>query len=266
MYGRDFYNNQDCVDCDHIIHCTLCYEVINCRYAYNCSHLQDSENCNDCDYGYDLKGCRNCFGCATLRNKQYQIFNVQHSKEDYEQKLKELKQKPKEETENLFNKVKLKTPRVYCVQNNSENFFGNYVDHCQNTLYAFDVVECQDTMYIYEAKKCRDSYDIFVLEDSELCYNLSSCHVMHNCNCCFFSSNDSDCEYSELLINCDHCFGYIALHHKKYHILNKPYEKEAYFAKVAEIKQELLSQNLYGVLTLPPTYPIEDTVGSWRVM
>lgn len=36
MYGRDFYNNQDCVDCDHILNCTLCYEVINCHYCYNC--------------------------------------------------------------------------------------------------------------------------------------------------------------------------------------------------------------------------------------
>jgi len=266
MYGRDFYNNQDCVDCDHILNCTLCYEVINCRYVYNSNQMQDSENCSDCEYGYDLKGCRNCFGCASLRNKEYHIFNIQYKPDEYKEKLAELNAKPKEEIEKLFDEVKLKTPRVYCVQLNSENFFGNYIDHCQNTFYAFDVVECQDAAYIYESKTCKDSYDIMVLEDSELCYNISSCHIMHNCDCCYFATSCSDCHYSELLFNCDHCFGCVGLHLKKYHILNQPYKPEEYFARVAEIKKELLSQNLYGVLTIPPTYPIEDTVGSWRVM
>lgn len=266
MYGRDFYNNTDSVDCDHVLHCTLCYEVINCHYCYNCDHMQDSENCNDCSHGYDLRGCRNCFGCASLRNKEYQIFNKQYRPDEYRQKLSELKQKPQDEIEKLFEEVKLTTPRVYCVQTNSENFFGNYIHHCQNTLYAFDVVECQDTMYVYESKKLKDCVDILILEDAELCYNISSCHVANNCNCCFFSANITDCEYSELLFNCEYCFGCVALHHKKYHILNKQYEKAEYFAKVAEIKQELRNQNLYGVLTIPPTYPIEDTVGSWKVM
>jgi len=147
MYGRDFYNNQDCVDCDHILNCTLCYEVINCRYTYNCAHMQDSENCSDCEYGYDLRGCRNCFGCASLRNKEYQIFNIQYKPEEYKTRLTELKNSlsnpaGKEKIEKLFEEVKFKTPRVYCVQTNSENFFGNYIDHCQNTFFAFDVVEC----------------------------------------------------------------------------------------------------------------------------
>jgi len=234
--------------------------------------MQDCENCNDCEYGYDLKGCRNCFGCASLRNKEYQIFNVQYKPEEYKTRLAELKENAKssptskEKNEKLFEEIKLKTPRVYCTQTNSENFFGNYIDHCQNTFYAFDVVECQDTGYIYESKKVKDSYDIMVLEDSELCYNLSSCHVMHNCDCCFFTTNCSDCHYSELLFNCDHCFGCVSLHHKKYHILNQPYEPEEYFKKVEEIKKELRDQNLYGVLTIPSTYPSEDTVENWKVM
>jgi len=48
--------------------------------------------------------------------------------------------------------------------------------------------------------------------------------------------------------------------------LNKQYEKDEYFKRVKEIKDELLSQNLYGELTIPPTYAFEDTVGSWKVM
>lgn len=269
MYGRDFYGNTDCVDCDHILNCTLCCETINCHYCYNCSHLQDSENCHDCEYGYDLKGCRNCFGCASLRNKEYYIYNTSYHPDEYKKKLEEIKKNAKESTEEIgkhFEETKFKTPRVYAVQTNSENFFGNYINHSQNAYEAFDVLECQDVGYIAEAKYIKDSYDIFVLEHGELCYNISSAHIMHNCNCCFFSTSCSDCEYSELLFNCDYCFGCIALHLKKYHILNKPYKKEEYFKEVAKIKEELRSQGLYGELIIPPSYVLEDTVGSWRVM
>ncbi|MBT3864590.1 hypothetical protein HOE67_02130 [Candidatus Peregrinibacteria bacterium] len=266
MYGRDFYSNQDCVDCDHILKCTLCYECINCKHCYNCTHMQDSENCHDCEYGYDLRQCKNCFGCATLRNKEYYIFNKPHSKEEYETQITELRRLPHHEITKKFEETQLETPRVYCVQTKSENFVGNYLSHCQNTIDCFDIVECQDCAYTTESKKCKDSYDNFVNEHGELCYNLSSCHIMHNCDCCFFSTSCSDCAYSELLINCDHCFGCVSLHYKKYHILNEPYSKEDYEKRITEIKQELRDQNLYGVLTLPPTYPLEDTVGSWKYL
>ena len=162
--------------------------------------------------------------------------------------------------------MKLKTPRLYSIQSNSENSIGNYIHHCQNAYMAFDAVECQDVGYIAEAKSIKDSWDIFVLEYSELCYNLSSCHKMYNCNCCFFSSESKDCEYSELMLNCDHCFGCVSLHHKKYHILNKPYSEEEYFKEVARIKEEMKGEGVLGELWLPSTYPEKDTVLMWEVM
>jgi hypothetical protein len=266
MYGRDFYGNQDCVDCDHVLKCTLCYEVINCKNCYDSNNLQDSENCNNCSYGYDLRMCKDCFGCATLRNKQFYIFNEPYSEEEYRKRTAELSQLPAKEIQKQFQEVKLKTPRVYCVQTKSENFLGNYIHHCQNTYYCFDVVNSQDCGYNYESKDQKDSYDTMVNEEGELNYNLCSTHIMNNCTCCFFTANCSDCEYSELLFNCKDCFGCISLHHKQYCILNKQYSEKDYKSRVAEIKQELRDQNLYGVLTIPPTYPLEDTVGSMRFL
>ena len=263
MYGRDFYHNRDSVDCDHVFRCTLCYEGVNIKNCYNCDYLQDCESCTDCRYGYDLKGCRNCVGCASLRNKEYCLFNQQLSPSVFNEKVKELSD---EAIFDGFGNVKLKTPRLYSIQSNSENSIGNYIHHCQNAYMAFDAVECQDVGYIAEAKSIKDSWDIFVLEYSELCYNLSSCHKMYNCNCCFFSSESKDCEYSELMLNCDHCFGCVSLHHKKYHILNKPYSEEEYFKEVARIKEEMKGEGVLGELWLPSTYPEKDTVLMWEVM
>ena len=37
-------------------------------------------------------GCKDCFGCVGLHKKQYNIFNKQYSKEEYEKKVAEIKQ------------------------------------------------------------------------------------------------------------------------------------------------------------------------------
>jgi hypothetical protein len=36
-----------------------------------------------------------------------------------------------------------------------------------------------------------------------------------------------------------YCFGCVGLHKKDFHILNEPYDRAAYFAKVAALSREL---------------------------
>lgn len=268
MYGRDFYNNDDCVDCDHIFQSELCYQCLNCKNCYNCNFFQDCEGCRDCFYGYDLKGCSDCFGCAGLRNKQFYIFNQPYSKNDYFEKLKSFVSGPvpMEEIYRCFDDVKLKTPRVYAHQLNSENFFGNYVYHSQNAYETYDVVECQDVGYIIESKKCHDSYDISILEESGFCYEISAGHILQNCNFCFLCASCSDLEYCELMFNCHNCFGCIGLNKKRFYILNQPHGKDEYFRKVAEIKDVLRVRGEYGKRFLPSTYDISETVAAWSRM
>lgn len=263
MYGRDFYGDTDCVDCDHIFGSQLCYQCLNCKNCYNCNELQDSENCRDCNYGYDLKGCADCIGCAGLRKRQYYIFNQPYSKEEYLAKKKSLTEA---EIREEFEKVKLASPRVYAYQVSSENFTGNYVDHCQNVFEAYDVSECQDVAYMIESKKCHNSYDISILEEAGFCYEISAGHIMQNSNYCFLCASCSDLEYCELMFNCQNCFGCIGLNKKKYYILNQPYEKDEYFRKVAEIKADLRAKGEYGRRFLPSTYLAEDTVAVWERM
>lgn len=260
MYGRDFYKNSDCVDCDHIFKNTLCYECIKCKECWNCSYLQDCNNCQDCDCGYDLKDCKNCIGCAGLRKKEFHIFNKPYSKEDF-MKMKALF--APEEIQKKFEEVKLKTPRVYFQQINAENCFGDNLYHCKNAWYAFDCDDCHDAGYTSEGKELKDCWDIFVLEYAELCYECSSNYRINNCNFCFSCTNSSDLDFCELVFNSKYCFGCIGLNHKGYHILNRPYSREDYFKRVAEIKEQLRRGSDYGKGFWSPTYPFQDTVGSW---
>lgn len=263
MYGRDFYGCKDCNDCDHIRNCTLCYQCINSENCYNCDYLQDSVDSSDCRFGYYLKGCKNCIACACLRQKEFHIFNEPYSQADYIKKLATLND---QEIQEKFEEIKKKIPRSGTLNLHSENSSGNNLFHCKNVEQSYDNVECQDSAYLLETKELKDCFDITILERAELCYEISSCHVMYNSNCCFFCAECTNVEYSECLMSCQDCFGCISLHRKQYHILNEPYSKEEYFKKVEEIKQQLTREGLYGKMFIPPCFPKEDTVAMWSKM
>lgn len=256
LYGRDFYNNEDCVDCDHIWRCISCYECINAKECWNCKGLQDCWNCSDCEYGYDLKGCQDCIGCVGLRKKSFHVFNKPYPKEEY---LKIKKELNAEEISEKFEQLKKETPRVYAIQISVENCVGENIFHSQNAYFTFDIDECQDVMYVEESKNLKDCCDIFILEDSELCYECSCNHILNNCNFCYLCCDSDNLDYCELCFNCKDCFGCVSLHRKQYCILNKQYIREEYFQKIAELKKEAF----YGKLFLGSTYPVEDTVLNW---
>ncbi|MFA6528010.1 MAG: hypothetical protein WCT46_00545 [Candidatus Gracilibacteria bacterium] len=263
MYGRDFYGNANCVDCDHILKCTLCYECLNSKECWNCSYLQDCANCLDCDYGYYLKDCQNCIGCVGLRKKQYHIFNRPYSPEEYAKIKKSI---TRDQIASGFEELKLKVPRVFAIQLNVENCIGESILNSRNIYEGFDVNDCEDCTYVAETKDVKDSMDISVLEHGELCYECSSNHILYNSHFCSMCTSCSNLEYCEQMFNSKNCFGCIGLNHKEYCILNKQYTPEEYEKQVAEIKVRLKEEGTYGRFFLPSTYPLEDTVAGWRCL
>ncbi|MEK7528410.1 MAG: hypothetical protein AAB592_01455 [Patescibacteria group bacterium] len=261
MYGRDFYNNTDCIDCDHIMHCTLCYECVNSRGLWGCSHMQDSANCRDCDFGFDMRDCTNCIGCVGLRNAEFYIFNVRYMKEDFLKKRLEL---TRDEIALEFEALRLRVPRRSGMFIGTEHCFGDYMFNSKNVFCGFDISECQDSAYIEECKKMNDCYDITVLEQAAFCYEISSSHILNNCNFCFQCVESSDLEFCEFVFNSKNCFGCIGLNHKEYYILNKKYSPEDYARMVAEIRSGLKKDPRgYGAGFFHPTFPFADTVASW---
>ena len=263
MYGRDVYDCSDCTDCNHVKNCTLCFGCLNCRNCYNCDFLQDSENCTDCRYGYYLRGCKNCIGCAGLTHKEFHIFNQPYSKDEYFKKIKTLND---EDIKKGFEKTKLQTPRINLSVINAENVTGNCIYNSKDICESYDVYDSRDCGYLLECKKLNDCWDITVLEGSELCYQVSSSHILNNCNFCYFCLDSSDLEFCECVMASEFCFGCISLHRKKYYILNQPYSKEEYFKITAEIKADLRAKNLYGKMLIPATFPHHDTVAVWDKM
>jgi len=84
-YCQDCWDSLYALSCERSVaalfstECYGSYELNKCFRCYNSFFL---DNCSD---------CHDCFGCVNLSYKQYCILNIQYSKKEYQEKLKELK-------------------------------------------------------------------------------------------------------------------------------------------------------------------------------
>lgn len=248
-YTYDSRWNKNCCDLSFSNKSELCYECVDCEECYNGNFLQDCEKCVDCSYCYNCASCQNCFGCVGLRRAQYQIFNVQNNKEEYAVKLAELKKMPPAEMRAKIHEevkaLRLKHPHVAMHSRRCENCFGDYIFDSKNCYHVFKGHELQDCLYIGSSRALKDCVDCDMTLRSELTYEAVENNANYNCNFLYWSADMRDCEYMMYCFNCENCFGCFNLKRKKYHILNKPYEKDEYAALVSKIKAALRKQNQY---------------------
>jgi len=132
-----------------------------------------------------------------------------------------------------FQKITEKTPRC-----------ALYNVNCVNSDYCQQVVDDKDCYLCFVAKGCegcmhsgyalndRDCFDSSYIVNCELSYECVDCsHAYH----CLFSQNCHNCNdiwFSYDLSGCKNCFGCVNLRNKEFHIFNKPYSKEEYFATI----------------------------------
>lgn len=89
-------NSRDCRYCTDIHYSKDCYDVniYEGELMYECIHVgpkgygqffsQLGWYSMNLYYCVEMHGCKDCFGCMSLKKKQYCIFNKQYSKEEYE--------------------------------------------------------------------------------------------------------------------------------------------------------------------------------------
>jgi hypothetical protein len=159
----------------------LCYEVIKGMKLYHVLFAENSENCTDCSFIYDCKGCQHCFGCTNLRNKSYYFFNVPCTKEEYQERIKEFnlgKRGDVERARVLFNDEKLKAIRRPAFFVNTNNSTGDYLDqcesckHCFNSYrvhYSFNVHDSMDSLFLYDCRNMKDCFMCWNLRNKQYC-------------------------------------------------------------------------------------------------
>ncbi len=247
-YGNPYYSKQ-CVDSLLIRNCELSYECITSENLYNCAWCQDCFDSRDLLLCYDLKNCSDCIGCVGLRNKQYCIFNVQYTKDEYVKEKMRIQLGDPEKMQRAithFTNLKLKTPRRYMFGVHNEAVTGNYINSSVNSQYCFDVKNCENVQYSAQVIDLKDCYDNNYTEENELCVDYIGSWKN---NRCFYSNtvyNSSEVYYSELCYSSKNLFGCVGLKNAQHCILNKQYTKEDYF----KLREQLIEHMKQGVPAL----------------
>ena len=108
----DVKDLEDCSYCNNAVKLKDCYDMTNSYYeseldyevmgAMNlidcnfCTLCFDSNNLDHCDLVYNSS---DCFGCFSMNHAQYCIFNEQYSKEEYFEKIEQIKKEMMESGE-----------------------------------------------------------------------------------------------------------------------------------------------------------------------
>ncbi|MDD5721427.1 MAG: hypothetical protein PHT16_03205 [Candidatus Pacebacteria bacterium] len=247
IYGNRPFSSRDSVDIYFTDKVEFCYENINCQNSYKLFFGENCSNCVESFLMYDCKNCSNCFGCVGLRNKQYHVFNIAYTKDDYIKEIDRLKLgnysnliKNKKEFEDL----KLKLPKKFASFVRMQNTTGDYIIDAKNCKYIFDCVDGknEDSKFAFWlGGGVRDMYDgIACGVGGELIYESVAAGVSSSkINFSVEIRESQNVQYSVICYNCSNLFGCVGLRNKSYCILNHQYTKEQYEELVPKIIQHM---------------------------
>ncbi|MFA6514871.1 MAG: hypothetical protein WCT42_01235 [Candidatus Paceibacterota bacterium] len=242
-YSAELNIVKNSMDATRVDSSELCYQSFALTKCYRVFFSSHCENCMDVWFSRDLIGCSFCFGCTSLRNKKYCIYNKQYSKERYEELISSFNlgsykniSEIKEHTKDILQK----SIRKFYDGHSNVNISGEYINNSKNTFSSYYINQVEDSKYIqlFFTPKAKDCYDCSLWgANTELSYECSS--IGANCYdikfCCRSYKGAQNCEYSLYCIGCSHIFGCSGLKNKQYCILNKQYTKEQYEELVPKI-------------------------------
>lgn len=244
--------SKDLVDCSTTNKVELSYEVDDCYNSHSLRWCKGCYSCLDSFFLLNCRGCTNCIGCINLRQKQYNIFNVQYSKKEYEKKLESFRfdtytgvEKFKKEFADFIKDKPRKFAEIYNVVNST----GNYMTNVKNNRSCFHSYDAEDNAYSIHiwrgAKDCMDCNTVG--RTAELIYNTLNTGIeVSNIICGSVCWSSQFMEYCLNCPNSQHCFGCVGIRNKKYCILNKQYNKEEYEKLREKIINKMKKEGIYG--------------------
>ena len=226
----------------------LCYESRSFIRGYRVFFCEECDDCVDVSFSRNCYGCTNCIGCVNLRGATNCIFNVQYSKEEYGEKIKELKLDTWSGIQELSKKAQVfwltKPYREYHGHSFNLNVTGEYIYTSKNSKECFILNGAEN------CKWCQ----IITVDGSKDCMDYTGwgnrAELLYECvqvgdgasNCKFASHCFPDAlniEYCHWSIAGKNNFGCVNLKRKQYCILNKQYTKEEYTKLKAKIIEDM---------------------------
>ncbi len=244
MFANQVFDSRDSLDVAFSEKIEFSYEIFECAKTNLLFFSNNSNDCVDSAYLTDCRNCINCFGCVGLVNKQYCIWNVQYSKDEYERIVKELRNGSYEtHVENLkkVNELKLKLPHRYARIYKSINASGDDLSEVRNVQSSFSSRQAENSKFLFFCRNnTKETYDTsFQGFNAELLYEIA--HGFGGSNQAFGMRNftNQDARYNVECHDCKDIFGCEGLRKKQYCILNKQYTKKEYEELVPKIIEQM---------------------------
>jgi hypothetical protein len=231
-FGNQVFESRDSLDIAFLSKTELSYEIFESSRLNKVFFSHYSRYCMESYYLIDCRNCTNCFGCVGLVNKRYYIFNKSHSKEEYEEFLKDNQGSYKKHCENLkkLQELKLLVPHRYARIVQSVNSTGDDIKEARNIHNSFTCGQAENSKHLFFCRRnVKDCYDnSFQGFNSELVYEVA--HGFGGNNVSFGVRNvfNRNALYNEECHDCSNIFGCEGLRKKSYCILNKQYTKESF--------------------------------------
>lgn len=245
-----------------------CYESIWSPKCYKLFYSQALQESSDCYFSYYLKNCKYCIWCVDLDWKEYHIFNEKVSKEEYEEKLKEIfsSYKNVEKFKKEFEKFKTKFPLKATFSILSENCFWSWFQHSRNLIECYDCIDLENSLYCSLAwnwtSNIVDTYAVWL--NSTHVYDSIWISWSHKSAFWFFSSVKDSYYFSDSRYVNNSLF-ISWLRNKEYCIFNKQYTKKEYNKLVPEIIKKMEEEWFWGAFfpTEFSPFPYNDTIANY---
>jgi len=246
-YGSGVFFSKDSQDITMARKCELSYELVTC---INCYQTIFSQNCQDCvnvSFSFGLRGCNNCFGCVNLHGKNYHIWNILYSREEYEEKIKSFGLDSyknvisfKEQAHEFWQKF----PKKYYFGVQNVRVTGDYLEHSKNSKECFGCANLEDSKFCSFVSNgpVRTTYDFTHYGDNiEMVYESAQCgNGIYDLRCGWgVWDHCRNVSYCLRIVGTADSFGCVGLKKKQYCILNKQYTKEEYEKLVPKLIEHI---------------------------
>lgn len=78
------------IDCIACAYCCFCHSCSHCTRCSDCIYCSICINCTNCEYCTCCEDCSSCYGCNSVTGKRYMVYNIQLTKEEYQQVMREV--------------------------------------------------------------------------------------------------------------------------------------------------------------------------------
>lgn len=229
---------------------------------FNSRHVRDSNQIQNSAFVAFCDNCEDCFGAVNQDRKKFVFFNEQLTEEEYRQQMTQIdigKRSEVRKHEQAFDDLLRQSIWPANMSHDAEGCLGEYLFNARNCRYCFQCVNASRDMYYcgFTASDTHDNAFCLSVINASDSYSCVDAFDSQACRFCYSVGGSRNLEYCLQCIDCEDCFGCIGLRRKKFCILNQQYSETDYWAKLDEIKCQLLESGDYGQyfpLNMSPCY------------